>query len=262
MRRTGRRALARLVAAVVGSALVLAPSAAWADDEIEIDERLASLGYEAAYTSYLEGDGGVRVSLDYASFSTDRADYEEEAREAAEVVWDHLEVTVLAVDVAPSYGVSWLDGGLPAAVSLSRTDLEQAFGPRAPELDTGGSMWVDDEFFGFVLLGASGLALVGTLAAGGVGGYLLGRRRRPQPEFAAGTWSGPAAGGTLGGSAAPGSWGAPAGPGWGAPAAPGSWGAPSDAPGSWPSAGSVAAPPRPGPGADSSPDANTPWRTP
>jgi hypothetical protein len=174
MRRTGRRALARLVAAVVGSALVLAPSAAWADDEIEIDERLASLGYEAAYTSYLEGDGGgARVSLDYASFSTDRADYEEEAREAAEVVWDHLEVTVLAVDVAPSYGVSWLDGGLPAAVSLSRTDLEQAFGPRAPELDTGGSMWVDDEFFGFVLLGASGLALVVTLAAARAGRRLL-----------------------------------------------------------------------------------------
>lgn len=260
-----RRAPAALVVALTAALAVLAPAGAAADDEIEIDERLLEMGYDDAYTGYLyaevDGREGVRVSVDYASDSEDAQAYEQQAQEVAGVVWRHLELRVLAVDVTPTYGVSWLDGQLPPAISLTATELRRIHGPRPEELDDGGpGAYGSDEdlvaaaaAFGLVAL----LVVAVLVAAGGVGGFLLGRRsgrRSGQPDawgVAPTAWSG-------GGWAPPPSGWAPSGPppsGWAQPP-PQSSGTQQPPDAGWPQPPDAAAPAAP------PPDPSNPWRTP
>lgn len=123
-------------AAVTAVAVVLlTASAAVADDIVEIDERLIGAGLAEAYTQSQPAESGSRVVVDFVSDSTTREQYEQEAALAAELVWEHLEEQVGAVDVALSSGVPWLGDELPPAVSFTRADLVAEHGERPGELD-------------------------------------------------------------------------------------------------------------------------------
>jgi hypothetical protein len=209
-------------------ALLVTASPAFADDEYEIDERLADAGFEDALSNYANAESGVRVYIDYLTDSEDRAAYEDEAAEIARIVWEHLALRVLAVDVASLSEVGWLDGDLPPAVSFTRSELEQQHGPRATGLDANeSSMWADDTA-GLVFAGIAGVVV---LLLGGAGGFLLGwlvgRRRRKDAWGSAPAWAG---------------------------ASPPGWGAPSPGQGSWPPADG--GPPSSAP----PPSGSDPWR--
>jgi hypothetical protein len=186
----------RIVTVLALSAVLLVPAgAATADDWVEIDERLASEGFDA-WTDYLEADDGVRISVDLVSDSADSAAFDAEAEAVAEVVWSHLEMRVQAVDVLTTSSVSWLEEGLPAAVSLSRTDLQERFGPRPAGLDDGEPWPVDDAALAAAVAGGAGLVLLAVGAACGfLLGFLLGRRRRGpvQQAWGSGPWDAPGA---------------------------------------------------------------------
>jgi hypothetical protein len=177
---------------LLATALLALPSAAAADDEYEIDERLAAAGFDDAYTDYLRVDTSdgeaVHVVLDYDSAAAGLEEYDREAQEAAETIWEHLELRVATVVVAPVEGVSWRDGSSPPARAFSRPELEQSFGARSAGLDDDGAGFYGssgDVFTGiFVLVIA--LALIG---GGLLGGFFWGRavgRRGAQRD----AWSG------------------------------------------------------------------------
>jgi hypothetical protein len=233
-----RRVTAGL-AGLVAVVLLAVPAAA--DDEYEIDERLSRAGFDLAYTEYLSVDTaageGVRVVLDYETGSDGVEAYQQESLRAAELIWEHLELRVVTVVVAPSTEVSWRDGDLPPAVAFSRSDLQEAFGPRSGELDEEGAGFYGSE--GDVVFGVGVLVVALLLLGLGVlGGFFLGRwsgRRAVARE----QWSGP-----------PG-WGAGAQPGWTTGPGPSTWPpAPSGAPG-WPTGG-------PGPSWSNPPPAPSP----
>ena len=191
-----------------------------ADDEFRMDERLVELGFEEAYTTLLGFGRGVRVHVDYRSLSSSPEEYDEEARRAAEAVWDHLEYRVLAVDVAPTAGVSWRDGDVPPAVSLTSGDLTREFGPRPRGLDEADPFGepVDLGPVGAVVgWGLLGLLLLGLLV---LVVYLVRRRRRPAraPDPWTAGWAGQGWGPA--GPWPPGAW-APPHPGW--PPPPPAW---------------------------------------
>jgi hypothetical protein len=242
-----RRPLAVVLPALL--LVLLAGPPAAADDEFEMDGRLADeLGLEEPYTTLLGFGRGTRVHVDYRSLSDDQAAYEQEARRAAELVWEHLEYRVLAVDVAPTAGVTWRDGDVPPAVSLTRTDLEQAFGPRPPALDDADPYAYEEVELGAVGAGVAwgllGLLVLGLLTWLVV--WLVRRRRRPAADTAWGGW--PQAAGW------PPHAGTPWGPGWqqqgwspAPPAAPpGAWAPPTGA-GPWAPPAAAPAPPTGGP---------------
>jgi hypothetical protein len=214
----------RLLALLAVTAAVLLPAVpAAADDTFEIDSRLVDAGFADAWTNYSDGDRGSRVSVDYDTSSADQAAYDQEAAEIARLVWEHLEVRVLAVDVAPTSGVAWLDGQVPPAVTWNRADLEREHGARGAGLDDNVSAYGDEWIF---VVGSLGVVAVIGAALGFLGGWLVGRRRKPDP------WAGGPGG--YGGYGAPGgAWGAPQ---WGPPGS-GGWGAPGSAPGAWPGGG-------------------------
>ena len=195
-----------LVGGVVALLVGLAAAPALGDDEIEIDERLWDAGFDEAFTNPLYSDDGARIVIDYDSDAESEQAYREEARRAAELVWDHLELRVLAIDVTPSYEEDWADP-VPPTVSLTRAELEQLFGPRASGLDAAGAGDVyGDEFYGseteFLLFGLLSFllpAVVGAVAGavvGGAVGFGIGRssgRRSAEPAWGP-AWSGPWAG--------------------------------------------------------------------
>lgn len=125
-----------LVAVTTVMLLSLAPGAA-ADDIYEIDGRLMEAGFSGAYTEAFDAADrrGVRVVVDYASSSSSAEEYQQEGEALAELVWDHLDGKLLALDVAPTYDVEWSLSGLPPAVSFDRATLHERFGPRPAGLD-------------------------------------------------------------------------------------------------------------------------------
>lgn len=164
-----------------------------ADDIYEIDWRLQDAGLDLAYTDAFDAAdrAGVRIVVDFDSGSQDEAAYRREADQAAELVWDHLEGRVLAVDVAPTYDVPWAEDGLPSALSFDRATLTERFGARPAGLDSADIETADE----------GGLAVVGAVVAGwllsllvvGTGTFLLARAhfRRPQTAVPPGYWHGP-----------------------------------------------------------------------
>lgn len=232
-----RRCTALLTA--LGLTVLLAQPAS-ADDIYEIDERLQDAGFTEAYTGWYEvvDADGSRFVVDFDSGSSSAAAWQQEARDAAGLVWEHVEGRVISIDVSSVSTAPWTPGELPPTVTLSRTQLEQEFGARPAELDTGypaeedegeGEAYAgfDAAQFGYGVLGALVVLVVAAAVAGVV---LLGRRRAAVP---------------------PGGWGAPAWPGAGWPeAAPagGAWPT-----GAWPADGagsSHAAPARHAPHAE------------
>lgn len=257
-------------AVAVAALLLLGAGAApaLADDDVEIDERLDDAGFEGAFTNYAFSDPngveGVRVNLDFVSDSASLDAFDAEAREAAALLWEHLEMHMLALDVSSSYGVTWLGGDLPGAVSFTRSELAAAFGPRPDGLDDEGAGYYaeqhpEDEAFasgafdgqdaspGWLAVGlGSAAALAVGAGGGGLTGYLLGRRN--------------------GRTASAAGWGTSPQPGWygGYPAggtpAPGGWApvSPAPAPGGWPGSGAPAQGGWSGP----QPGSSDTWRTP
>ena len=192
-----RRRRASIVAVAAVLLLVVPAGPASADDIFEIDGRLQEAGFELAYTVAYEAVDrpGVRIVVDYDSDSQDEAAYQREAEQAAELVWDHLEGRVLAVDVAPTYDVPWSEEGLPSALSFDRAGLAERFGARPAALDGADVETVDD--VGLVFVGAVGLAWLLSLVAVGVGTFFVTRRRYRRDAVAAppahwGGWSGQA----------------------------------------------------------------------
>lgn len=192
--------LRRLAAASL--IVLLAASPASADDLFEIDDRLVDAGFERAYTESVPAEDGARVVVDFSSGSTTRAQYEQEAARAAEVVWLHLEEEVQTVDVAPTSGVPWLDDALPPAVSFVRADLEERFGSRPEELDRPSEQAFEEDayvdVFGLLFVGA---VLLGLFVVAGlvVAVVVLARRAAPPPNpwgapaYAPTTWEPPPA---------------------------------------------------------------------
>lgn len=185
----------RRAAASAFLVLLLAAAPAAADDIVEIDERLIEAGLSDAYTESLPAETGARIVVDFVSDSGSRAAYEQEAALAAELVWEHLEEQVAAVDVAPTSGVPWLSDELPPAVSFTRADLVEAHGERPAELDQASDAEFGDEalfdVFGLVLvLGVLVVLLV--IAALSVAVLVLARRSgtrsawEPQPVWTGG----------------------------------------------------------------------------
>jgi hypothetical protein len=222
-----------VLTAVAALLLVLLPLPASADDAFEIDGRLEDMGFEGAYSTYLGMSRATRVVVDYRSLSRDQAAYEDEARRIAEVVWENLEVRLLAVDVAPTSGVVWRDGGVPPAVSFPRQELEEAFGPRPARMDERGP-W-EDEMYGEVDLGPAaawiGWGLLGVLVVGGaIVAVVLWRGRRRGKADAPDPWT---AGWSTWSPGPPGPPGAAAPPGWPPPAAWSGTSAPSPPAGPW-----------------------------
>lgn len=179
----------RRAVAALALLLLLAAAPASADDIFAIDGRLQEAGLPEAVVDVLETDAAPRVVVDFdvRGRTPDDAAYRAQALQAAEVVWDHLEVRVGAVDVQPTYAAPWLDGQLPPVVSYTRADLEAGFGPRPPELDeetdayaAGGDGFVEDSYLLLPLLG--GLVLLLLVAAVVLLVVLVVRgRRRPDP---------------------------------------------------------------------------------
>ena len=170
--------------------LLLTAAPAAADDIVEIDGRLQDAGLELAYTEAFDAVDrpGVRIVVDFDSGSGDEATYQREAEQAAELVWDHLEGRVLAVDVAPTYDVAWSDDGLPPAASFDRAALVERFGERPAGLDEG-----DVETVGFGGLAFAGAALAAWLVSlllVGTGTFFVTRARYRHTAPAAGTWGG------------------------------------------------------------------------
>ncbi len=236
MRCVSRR---RRVTVATASALLLCTAApASADDIFEIDWRLQDAGLELAYTEAFDAADreGVRIVVDFDSSSPNEAAYRREAEQAAELVWDHLEGRVLAVDVAPTYDVPWAEAGLPSALSFDRAALTERFGARPAGLD-GADVETADE---------GSIAVVGAVVAGwllslvvvGAGTFFLARASYRRAQTA-----GP-----------PGYWGGPTGPA----VPPGSWSSPAPWPPGTPAPGRAAAerPPAPSP----QPPPDDPWR--
>ncbi|HVM27427.1 MAG TPA: hypothetical protein VM433_07115, partial [Mycobacteriales bacterium] len=190
-----RPAAARLLVLLVALALVLVGSPATADDDVEIDRRLALHGLAGAYTDYLPAetdDGeGVHVVVDFDSGSGTQAEYDSEAASAAELVWKHLELRVVTVVVAPTSGVPWRDGDVPPAVAVSRADLQARHGARPAAFDERGAGFYGSGSDAVVAAGFAVVALL-LVALGALGGFFLGRssgRRAAQRD----TWGGGAA---------------------------------------------------------------------
>lgn len=181
--------------ALLATLVLASPSSA--DDIVDIDSTLIDAGLPDAFVDVLESDEGPRVTVDYdVSGTADEAAYESQARRAAELVWTGLELRVQAVDVQPSYGVAWLGGDLPAAVSFTRRDLQAAFGPRPAALDEETDAYGDGAASGSttdVYLGGIGSAFVAGLVllvfAGLVLAVVLLARR--VPRAATPSWGGP-----------------------------------------------------------------------
>jgi hypothetical protein len=174
-RRHAGRHIAALLVAPLCVLLLAGPAAA--DDEFEIDERLVDAGYRDAYTTYINAEDGVRVVVEYRSDSNDRAGSEAETEDIARLVWENLELRVVAVDIASTQAAQWLDGDVPPMASLVRGDLQQRFGPRDAALDTDESpSFGEDEALIFLGVGALVVLFVG--AGGGfLVGWLIGQRR-------------------------------------------------------------------------------------
>ena len=181
------------VLAVLAVAATAVPAAA--DDIVEIDGRLQDAGLDLAYTEAFDAVDrpGVRIVVDFDSGSEDEPAYRREAERAAELVWEHLDGRVLAVDVAPTYDVPWSDDGLPPAASFDRAALVERFGDRPAGLDDGDVETVGDGGLAFV-----GAALAGWLVSlllVGTGTFFLTRaryRQRAVPTGSWGEWSAPA----------------------------------------------------------------------
>lgn len=185
----------RVVAAL--ALLLLAAAPASADDIFDIDGRLQEAGLPEAVVDVLETDAAPRVVVDFdvREETPDDAAYRAQALEAAEVVWEHLEVRVGAVDVQPTYAAPWLDGQLPPVVSYTRADLEEGFGPRPAALDEetdayaadGNGAVVEDSYLLVPVLG--GVLLLLLVAVVVLLGVLVARSgRRPDPYDA---WGAP-----------------------------------------------------------------------
>lgn len=230
MRRVGT-----VLVGLLATLLLAAPAVA--DDEFEVDGRLADAGLEEPFTTLLGFGRGVRVHVDYRSLSADQAAYEAEAREAAELIWQHLEYRVLAVDVAPTSGVVWRDGDVPPAVSLTRGDLEAEFGVRPQGLDDA-DPFAYEEFDTGPVAAVVGWSLLGLLVAGGIALIVWARRGKKAP---ASSWG-------------PDPWAA----GWGAP--PGPW--PPGQPGAWQQGGGWVDPAQGWAAPTSPPPAAGPWSPP
>lgn len=167
----------------VSAALLLAPlPSSSADDIYDIDGRLQKAGFADAYTEAFNADGrsGVRLVIDFDSESADSATYRREAEQAAEVVWDHLEGRVLAIDVAPTFSVPWNKTGLPTAVSYDRAALMSRFGPRPARLDKADIETVDEGGDDSSPAAEVAFWLVVILAVGATT-FLLTRARYRQP---------------------------------------------------------------------------------
>ncbi len=202
-----------LVAALL--LLVLGAGPVLADDIYEIDGRLQDAGFAAAYTETYEAYdvSGFRVAVDFASESETRAGYDREALEIARLVWLHLEGRVLAVDIAPLTTTLWTGDALPPAVSFSREDLQQAYGPRSSALDRADTR---DEVSPVLAIGVGIYVLVVAAVLVGATVAIVRTHRRPARTPGWGGYGDPQAQW----SAAPGAWGAPGGqaaPTWGQP---------------------------------------------
>lgn len=166
------RVASRLVAAgAVLFAVLLGmgvPAAHAADDIYEVDMRLAAAGFVDAYTeAWSTEDRGTRLRVDVDSDSPDRAAYELQAAQIGKIIWEHLDGRVLAVDVTPTYGVVWADGGLPPGVSMTADDLRAAHGVRTEGLDSGDADTVDDEMVTGLVMRA--VLWLGSIAAASAG---------------------------------------------------------------------------------------------
>lgn len=201
-----------LVATVATAALLGSASSASADDIYEIDGRLQEAGFDEAFTEAFSAADrpGVRIVIDFASGSADEAAYEREAEQAAELVWDHLDGRLLAVDVAPTYDAEWAEDGLPTARSFDRATLIERFGTRPAGLDAADVETFDDE--GLAFLGAAVAGWLVSLLVVGLGTFFLtrARYRRPSPAASPEHWGGM--------TGPPGAWSSPAT--WPPPASP------------------------------------------
>ena len=187
----GRRR-APALAVLVLLATPVTPAAA--DDIFEIDGRLQDAGLELAYTVAVDAADrpGVRVAVDFDSGSQDEAAFSSEAARAAELVWDHLEGRVLAVDVASTYDVPWAEDGLPSALSFDRAELTERFGARPDGLDAADVETFDDS--GLAIVGGVVAAWLLSLVVVGVVTFFVARavyRRPPPAQWGVGTWPGP-----------------------------------------------------------------------
>ena len=188
------------VAALLMAVLLGSAPAAYADDIFEIDERLIDAGFDEAYTEVIpaaRGDG-VRVLVDFDSDSQDQGTYAQEAGRIVEVIWNHLDGRVLAVDVISTSAVDWAPQSLPPSVSFTAAQLRAEFGPRPTALDEAEI----DPFEGFVdpfagpdpfLLGVAFFGwVVSIVVTAGVTALVMSRRRPSVDAWApAGPWQQP-----------------------------------------------------------------------
>lgn len=184
------------IVAVIALLLLAAASPAAADDIYEIDWRLQDAGLDLAYTEAFDAADrpGVRVVIDFDSGSEDEAAYQREAEQAAQLVWDHLEGRVLAIDVAPTFDVPWAENGLPSALSFDRVALTERFGARPAGLDSADIETFDEGGLAFVGAAVAGwvlsVAVVGAVVGAGTFFITRARYRRASTVVPPGYWGG------------------------------------------------------------------------
>ncbi len=185
----------RIRVAIVAASvlLLLAPaSPASADDIYEIDGRLQDAGFDMAYTEAFDAADrpGVRIVIDFDSASEDEAAYQREAERAAELVWDHLDGRVLAIDVAPTFDVPWTENGLPSALSFDRAALTERFGARPAGLDGADVETFDEAGLAFVGAVVAGWLLSVVVVGAGTFFFTRARYRRASTAVPPGYWDG------------------------------------------------------------------------